>query len=61
MGGATKPHHVKGTAKAVNLTLSEEEYASLEELYAPIPFYNKYHPQEDFGLDPVENWKGPRR
>ena len=35
MGGATKPHHVKGTAKAVNLTLSEEEYASLEELYTP--------------------------
>lgn len=27
----------------------------------PIPFYNKYHPQEDFGLDAVENWKGPRR
>lgn len=33
--GATKLHHVDGAAKAVDLTLSGEELAYLEELYIP--------------------------
>ena len=35
--GATKPHHVEGAAKAVNLDLSAEEIAYLEEPYVPHP------------------------
>ncbi len=33
--GATKPHHIDGAVKAVDLTLSPEEIAYLEELYVP--------------------------
>lgn len=33
--GATKLHHIEGAAKAVNLVLSEEENAYLEEPYVP--------------------------
>ena len=33
--GATKLHHIEGAAKAVELTLSEEECAYLEEAYVP--------------------------
>lgn len=35
--GATKPHHVEGAVKAVDLTLSEKECVYLEELYTPHP------------------------
>ncbi|MBR2081468.1 MAG: aldo/keto reductase [Elusimicrobiaceae bacterium] len=35
--GATKLHHIEGAAKAVDLTLSAEEIAYLEELYVPHP------------------------
>lgn len=33
--GATKRHHIDGAAKAVNLTLTEEECNYLEEMYVP--------------------------
>ena len=33
--GATKLHHIEGAAKAVDLVLSDEETAYLEELYVP--------------------------
>lgn len=33
--GATKPHHIEGAAKAVDLVLSAAELAYLEELYVP--------------------------
>ena len=33
--GATKLHHIEGAAKAVNLILSQEEIAYLEEPYVP--------------------------
>lgn len=33
--GATKPHHIEGAAKAVNLELTAEELAYLEEPYLP--------------------------
>ena len=33
--GATKPHHMDGAAKAVDLRLTEEETAYLEEPYIP--------------------------
>ena len=33
--GATKPHHIEGAAKAVDLVLSEGENAYLEEPYVP--------------------------
>jgi len=33
--GATKPHHVDGAVAAVDLKLSDEEIAYLEELYVP--------------------------
>lgn len=33
--GATKLHHIEGAVKAVNLTLTEEETAYLEEPYVP--------------------------
>lgn len=33
--GATKPHHIEGAAQAVELTLTEEEVAYLEEPYVP--------------------------
>lgn len=33
--GATKMHHIEGAAKAVDLILSEEETAYLEEPYVP--------------------------
>ncbi len=33
--GATKPHHMEGAAKAVELVLSEEELSYLEEPYVP--------------------------
>lgn len=33
--GATKPHHMEGAAGAVNLSLTEEELAYLEEPYVP--------------------------
>ena len=33
--GATKPHHIEGAAKAVDLTLSDSEIAYLEEMYVP--------------------------
>ena len=35
--GATKLHHIEGAAKAVDLTLTAEEIAYLEELYVPHP------------------------
>ena len=35
--GATKLHHIEGAAKAVELTLSDEEIAYLEEPYVPHP------------------------
>ncbi|MBQ1616512.1 MAG: aldo/keto reductase, partial [Ruminococcus sp.] len=35
--GATKLHHIEGAAKAVDLTLSDEEIAYLEESYVPHP------------------------
>ena len=35
--GATKLHHIEGAARAVDLTLSLEETAYLEELYTPHP------------------------
>lgn len=33
--GATKLHHIEGVAKAVELALSEEECAYLEDAYVP--------------------------
>lgn len=33
--GATKPHHIEGAAKAVDLSLTQEELAWLEEPYLP--------------------------
>lgn len=33
--GATKPHHMEGAVKAVELKLTQEEMAYLEELYVP--------------------------
>ena len=36
--GATKPHHIERAAKAVDLILSEEEAAYLEESYVPHVF-----------------------
>lgn len=33
--GATKPHHIEGAAKAVDLELTAEELAYLEEPYVP--------------------------
>lgn len=33
--GATKLHHIEGAAQAVDLSLTEEETAYLEELYVP--------------------------
>jgi 1-deoxyxylulose-5-phosphate synthase len=35
--GATKPHHIVDAAAAVDLTLSDEEIARLEEPYTPHP------------------------
>ena len=35
--GATKLHHIEGAAKAVDLALTVEECAYLEELYTPHP------------------------
>lgn len=35
--GATKLRHIEGAAKAVNLALTAEECAYLEELYIPHP------------------------
>jgi aryl-alcohol dehydrogenase (NADP+) len=35
--GATKPHHIDDAVAAVDLTLSDEELARLEEPYAPHP------------------------
>ena len=35
--GATKPHHIEGAAKAVDLALADDEIAYLEELYVPHP------------------------
>ena len=35
--GATKLHHIEGASKAVDLTLTAEECAYLEELYTPHP------------------------
>ncbi len=35
--GATKLHQIEGAAKAVDLVLSDEETAYLEELYVPHP------------------------
>src|SRR5699024_4530976 len=35
--GATKLHHIEGAAKAVDLELTAEECAYLEELYVPHP------------------------
>ena len=37
MVGATKLHHIEGAAKAVDLELTAEERAYLEELYVPHP------------------------
>lgn len=33
--GATKPHHIEGAVKAVDLTLTDAEITYLEELYVP--------------------------
>ena len=35
--GATKLHHIEGAAKAVDLELTDEELAYLEEPYVPHP------------------------
>ena len=35
--GATKLHHIEGAAKAVDLTLTDDELAYLEEPYVPHP------------------------
>ena len=35
VAGATKPHHIEGAARAVELTLTPEEIAYLEEPYVP--------------------------
>ena len=35
--GATKLHHIEGAAKAVDLDLTAEECACLEECYTPHP------------------------
>lgn len=35
--GATKPHHLEGAAKAMDVELTEEEINYLEELYQPHP------------------------
>jgi aryl-alcohol dehydrogenase (NADP+) len=35
--GATKPHHVADAVAAVDLVLSDDEVARLEEPYAPHP------------------------
>ena len=35
--GATKPHHIEGATKAVELKLTDEEIAYLEEPYVPHP------------------------
>lgn len=35
--GATKLHHIEGAAKAVDITLSEDETAYLEQPYVPHP------------------------
>ena len=35
MVGATKSHHIEGAAKAVDLSLTQEELAWLEEPYLP--------------------------
>jgi aryl-alcohol dehydrogenase-like predicted oxidoreductase len=35
--GATKPHHMEGAARAVDLKLTEEEISYLEEPYVPHP------------------------
>ena len=35
MVGATKPHHMEGAARAVELSLTPEECAYLEEPYTP--------------------------
>ena len=35
--GATKMHHIDGAVRAVNLTLSNQDIAYLEELYVPHP------------------------
>jgi len=35
--GATKMHHIEGAAKAVDLELTDEELANLEEPYVPHP------------------------
>ena len=35
--GSTKSHHIEGAAKAVDLELTAEECAYLEELYVPHP------------------------
>ena len=35
MAGATKPHHIEGAARAVELTLTPEEITYLEEPYVP--------------------------
>jgi len=35
--GATKPHHIEGAVKAVDLQLTEDELNYLEELYTPHP------------------------
>ncbi len=37
VAGATKPHHIEGAAKAVDLELSPEEINYLEEPYVPHP------------------------
>ncbi len=37
VAGATKPHHIEGAARAVDLMLTEEEAAYLEEPYVPHP------------------------
>ena len=37
MVGATKFHHIEGAAKAVDIDLSDEELAYLEEPYVPHP------------------------
>ena len=37
VAGATKLHHVEGSVKAVDLTLTDEDRNYLEELYVPHP------------------------
>ena len=58
--GATKLHHIEGAAAAVDLELTEEEIAYLEELYAPHPLAGvmaeNRPPQESGDVSEKKSW-----